>query len=128
MNWQQDQIVRLGNLDAMLRAGRWSNVPASEEPAERDNARQCKRRLVALFCKMLGDQIPGADGVRLNSGPPLARRQRQTLELLLDGKSEKEIASGLSISKNTVHVYVKNLYKRFGVSSRAELLARWVQR
>jgi DNA-binding NarL/FixJ family response regulator len=62
------------------------------------------------------------------AGEPLSRRQRQTLELLLSGNAEKQIATHLSISKNTVHVYVKSLYKRFGVCSRGELLARWVQK
>jgi DNA-binding CsgD family transcriptional regulator len=46
----------------------------------------------------------------------------------LTGNAEKEIASRLAISKHTVHVYVKSLYKLFGVTSRGELLARWVQR
>jgi DNA-binding CsgD family transcriptional regulator len=34
----------------------------------------------------------------------------------------------LGISRHTVHDYVKSVYRRFGVSSRAELLARWVRR
>ena len=59
---------------------------------------------------------------------PLSPRERQTLELLLAGNSEKQIAARLAISRHTVHVYVKSLYKRFGVNSRPELLARWVQR
>lgn len=56
----------------------------------------------------------------------LSPRLRQTLERLLAGNSEKQIALTLHISRHTVHVYVKNLYKRFGVNTRAELLAQWV--
>ena len=86
-----------------------------------------KRRLVAMFCKMLGEQL--LDGrTPPPRGQPLSPRERQTLELLLSGNAEKQVASQLSISKHTVHVYVKSLYKRFGVSSRGELLAKWVQR
>ena len=55
----------------------------------------------------------------------LPRRQRQTLELLLEGKREKEVADVLGISPATVHEYVVALYRRFGVSSRAELSARF---
>ncbi len=76
---------------------------------------------------MLGEQLlDGKPHVR--GSEPLSRRERQTLELLLSGDAEKQIASHLSISRHTVHVYVKSLYKRFGVSSRGELLARWVRR
>lgn len=58
----------------------------------------------------------------------LSPRLSQTLDALLSGESEKQIARKLSISQNTVHVYVKALYKGFGVSSRGELLARFIQR
>jgi DNA-binding CsgD family transcriptional regulator len=33
----------------------------------------------------------------------------------------------MAISAHTVHDYVKALYVHFGVSSRGELLARWIQ-
>jgi DNA-binding CsgD family transcriptional regulator len=58
----------------------------------------------------------------------LSPRERQTLEHLLAGHSEKQIASRLKLSPNTVHHYVKSLHRHFGVSSRSELLARWVGR
>lgn len=56
----------------------------------------------------------------------LSPRERETLERLLKGCSEKQIALALSISKHTVHIYVKQLYRRFGVNSRSELLALWI--
>ena len=56
----------------------------------------------------------------------LAPRARQTLEHLLGGMSEKQIASRLRLSPNTVHHYVKSIHRHFGVSRRSELLARWV--
>ena len=59
---------------------------------------------------------------------PLPRRQSQTLTLLLQGDAEKQIAAKLEISQHTVHVYIKSLYKRFGVNSRAELLALLLRR
>jgi DNA-binding CsgD family transcriptional regulator len=54
----------------------------------------------------------------------LSPRERQTLESMLTGASEKEIAAGLGISPHTVHHYIKSLYRRFGVQSRPELMAR----
>lgn len=57
----------------------------------------------------------------------LSPRQRQTLEYLLSGHSEKQIAGKMRLSPNTVHHHVKALHRHFGVSSRSELLARWVK-
>ena len=53
----------------------------------------------------------------------LSPRLVETLEALLAGHSEKQIASDLGISQHTVHDYVKALYRRYGVASRAELLS-----
>jgi DNA-binding CsgD family transcriptional regulator len=60
------------------------------------------------------------------AGLSLTPRQRQTLQLLLAGHSEKQIAAQLGLSPNTVHHYVKAIHRHFRVSSRSELLARWV--
>jgi len=56
----------------------------------------------------------------------MSRRLWQTLDHLLDGCSEKEVALSLDISCHTVHSYVKRLYSLFGVETRAELMARFV--
>jgi DNA-binding CsgD family transcriptional regulator len=56
--------------------------------------------------------------------PRLSPRERQTLDGLLDGLAEKQIAASLGLSRHTVHEYVKALYRRFDVTSRAELVAR----
>lgn len=62
------------------------------------------------------------------AGPPLPPRARQVFDLLLHGLGEKEVAARLGIRPSTVHDYVKEIYRRHGVSSRAELLARWIRR
>jgi DNA-binding CsgD family transcriptional regulator len=98
-----------------------------------------KRKLVADLCRMLGQQLgdayvtasPGPES-RHAAEPPgavsLSPRVHQTLERLLMGDSEKEIAARLGVSPHTIHVYVKTLYRRFDVCSRGELLARFVRR
>ena len=55
---------------------------------------------------------------------PLSRRATQTLDALLGGASEKEIADRMGLSVHTVHQYVKTVYRALGVRSRAELMAR----
>jgi len=64
------------------------------------------------------------DDIQDERGPRLPRRLRQTLSLLAGGHSEKQIARRLGISPHTVHDYVKALHRRFGASSRSELLLR----
>lgn len=61
------------------------------------------------------------------SASELPPRMRQTLQYLLDGLSEKQIARRMGISRPTVHEYVTGLYRRFGASSRGELMARWIR-
>src|SRR4051812_28848641 len=63
-----------------------------------------------------------ADGC-CQGGQQLPPRLLQTLILLMDGLSEKQVARALHVSPHTVHVYVKALYRRYAVSSRSELLA-----
>ena len=82
-----------------------------------------RRRLLAELCKVIGTHLSG--GVA-QEAVGLSPRMRQTLERLVAGDSEKQIAGRLKVSQNTVHVYVKQLYKRFGASSRGELLSRFI--
>ena len=59
--------------------------------------------------------------------PPLSPRERDVLELLLRGLSEKQIAGELGIGPRTVHEYVTSLYRKFGVRSIRELMAHWIR-
>ena len=61
------------------------------------------------------------------NGASITPRMRQTLDLLLTGCSEKQAATKLGLSKHTVHVYVRNLYRHYNVNSRSELLSPLVQ-
>ena len=57
----------------------------------------------------------------------LSPRLRETLDCLLDGATEKQIAKKLELSPHTVHGYVKLIYRHFKVKSRAQLLSQWVR-
>ena len=56
----------------------------------------------------------------------LSPRMLQVLEWLLSGLSEKEVGAALTLSRHTVHHYAKAIYVRFGVQTRAELMARFL--
>jgi len=56
--------------------------------------------------------------------PQLTRREVEVLNLLVEGRRQKEIAVQLVISQKTVATHIQNLLGKFGVHSRAELIAR----
>jgi DNA-binding CsgD family transcriptional regulator len=56
----------------------------------------------------------------------LTPRERQVMSLLLTGASRKEAAGQLDLSEHTVGDYVKAIYRKLGVSSRAELLSKFI--
>ncbi len=59
--------------------------------------------------------------------PKLSPRQRLVLNLLLESRSRKDIASHLGISENTLAGYVKEIFRHFRVHSQAELMRRFMQ-
>lgn len=111
------------------------DVPRRPEAISIDRPHRAPRfgpREVELL-KLLHDEIAPLIGVRLATEDQLcrdglSRRLNQTLTLLLEGRSEKEVASALKLSARTVHDYVTMLYEHFQVSSRAELLAYFIRR
>jgi ATP/maltotriose-dependent transcriptional regulator MalT len=54
----------------------------------------------------------------------LSDRELTVLRLLGGGGTEREIAQELFVSFHTVHSHVKSIFRKLGVSSRAEALAR----
>jgi DNA-binding NarL/FixJ family response regulator len=65
-----------------------------------------------------------AFGVRPGSGVALSAREREVLQLVVNGASNDEIGSRLGISSRTVESHLRRLFERFGVASRTELAAR----
>ncbi len=47
-----------------------------------------------------------------------SKREKEVIELLLQGKSNKQIALALGVSQNTVEYHLKNIYKKLQVNSR----------
>jgi len=58
----------------------------------------------------------------------LSPRRREVLNRLLGGDSEKQIGATLGITRATAHEHVSAIYRHFGVSSRAELMAKFMSR
>lgn len=58
----------------------------------------------------------------------LSDAQCRVFHLLVRGTKEKNIARMLGLSPHTVHNHVRAIFRQFGVHSRAELLARLLDR
>ena len=57
------------------------------------------------------------------SSDALSDRELTVLKHLAEGLTEREIAAALYLSFNTVHSHVKSIYRKLGVSSRADAVA-----
>ena len=55
-----------------------------------------------------------------NQGAALTERELEVLQLLADGKRDKEVADELIVSVRTVRFHVENLYQKLGVRNRTE--------
>jgi DNA-binding NarL/FixJ family response regulator len=64
--------------------------------------------------------------MRLRFG--LTRRERQLVELLVDGLSNAEIAATLVLAEKTVKNHLNHVYAKLGVQSRAQAVALWSAR
>ena len=56
--------------------------------------------------------------------PQLSNREQDVVNLLLEGKSNKLIASSLHISERTVEFHLKNIFDKYQVNSRVELVLK----
>lgn len=59
---------------------------------------------------------------------PLTATERNVLDGLLTGKTEKQIAAEQGRSYHTTHEYVSTLYRKFGVNNRPALMSLWLGR
>ncbi|WP_258804443.1 helix-turn-helix transcriptional regulator [Pseudarthrobacter sp. NS4] len=104
--------------------------------ADAPNIGRLDRRVQALDGRMEIDLMPGwgADiSVTLPLDPPaapgdvsawnLAARELEVLQLLAAGQRNRNIASALNISENTVKFHVRNLFRKLQVASRTEAIA-----
>ena len=59
--------------------------------------------------------------------PVLTAREQQILKLIADGFTNREISHSLLISESTVENHIHHIYKKLGVSNRAQAVAHAFQ-
>jgi DNA-binding NarL/FixJ family response regulator len=89
--------------------------------AQREELLDCIRRVnTGETC------IPASLVTKLAAGvssESLTAREREVLKLLANGKSNKEISTGLSISETTVKTHLRSIFAKLNVLSRTEAIA-----
>jgi LuxR family maltose regulon positive regulatory protein len=88
---------------------------------EEDRSIQGRDALPALIHKTLSRTPQHA----VQGGPiePLSRQEQRVLRLLVAGRTYAEMAQELIVSPNTVKTQISSIYRKLGVSRRAEAIA-----
>ena len=60
--------------------------------------------------------------MKINDNKILTQREKEIVLLILAGKNKKEIANLLSLSVSTIKTNVENIYIKFNVHNKAELI------
>ncbi|MBJ7337545.1 MAG: helix-turn-helix transcriptional regulator [Mycolicibacterium sp.] len=144
----QSRDVTLGDLDSIATFAAEFGV-LFEHAALRDRARQQRANWTAALLATIDEldtrtpslrrpvvaPIAAADGVRTAEtevaasihGPPLTARERQVLNLLATGATNRLIAQELVLSVDTVKTHVKNITRKLHAATRADAVAKHLQ-
>jgi len=79
------------------------------------------RRIVAGET-VLDSQLERPAALKGEPNTALTRRELEILQMIVDGKSNKEIATVLDLSANTVSVHRANIMDALGIHKTAELV------
>jgi DNA-binding NarL/FixJ family response regulator len=104
----------------------WGVVPPDAPPEELAAATTAAAQGLVVLPKPLTERLlqeqPGSSVEELSE--PLTAREREVLDLLGRGLSNRLIARELHISEHTVKFHISSLYAKLGVNNRAEAVSR----
>jgi LuxR family maltose regulon positive regulatory protein len=73
----------------------------------------------------LAPRLTTPSATRAALAEPLSERERQVLRLIVDGKSNAEVAQALVIAVSTVKTHTNSIFGKLGVTSRTQAIARF---
>jgi DNA-binding NarL/FixJ family response regulator len=92
---------------------------ASQDEIERTILSVMNNQMTIQVSNYSGNAAPGR-----TSGPILTRREKEVLQLIAEGLTNKEIADKLFVSQSTIDSHRKNLLAKFEVMNTAALIAQ----
>lgn len=109
----------------------WLVVPSIDSDNQAYQLAVDRQRRLEESMKRIAQEVArvGIGGERTPAATPtvpelerLSRRERQVLDLLLEGHRVVSIAEQLCVSEHTVRNHLKSIFKKLGVHSQAELV------
>jgi DNA-binding NarL/FixJ family response regulator len=114
-------------LRALPLAG-WGILPLDSSPAELQAALTAVAHgLVALALPLLEQLLGRRDPLAVpthDQPAPLTAREREVLQLVSQGLSNKLIARELQVSEHTVKFHVSSIFAKLGAASRTDAISR----
>ncbi|MGH9016216.1 MAG: response regulator [Acidimicrobiales bacterium] len=127
----ETQVVMLTGLDGdeqlallAIEAGCCGFISKTRPVAELlDAVRAASAGGTVISPVMLARLLPRLERDRRDIGFDLSKREREVLDAMASGASDKEIAAQLTISWNTARKHVQNVMLKLGVHSKLEAVA-----
>lgn len=79
-----------------------------------------------MFAEKMNDKNYDLD-LSLKNGKPLTEREYEVLKLVVEGKSNTQIAHELSISVHTAKAHVSSIMQKMGVQDRVQVAVKAVR-
>jgi DNA-binding NarL/FixJ family response regulator len=79
-------------------------------------------RKIAAGETVFDPQVEQRSGLKGERSAALTQRELEVLQMIVDGKSNKEIATALDLSANTIAVHRANIMNSLGIHKTAELV------
>jgi DNA-binding NarL/FixJ family response regulator len=80
--------------------------------------------IIVQLLKRLSNEMPHQEESVTN---PLSSREREVLQLLTQGQTNREIAENLVVSVSTIKVHVEHILAKLGVSDRTQAAVRAIE-
>jgi LuxR family maltose regulon positive regulatory protein len=116
-------VLRQGHADAVITACRAYPPLANACATDLNLGRTLSEFFFNSRDVSLGRQAGLNMPRELRSAEPLSRREREVYELMIQGRTNRAIASTLFISESTVKVHIRHIFEKLGVHTRAEAAA-----
>ena len=120
-----------GRAAALLRAlplAGWGILPLDSSPAELQAALGAVAHGLVVLPMPLAEQLLGQRGPLAvpahDQADPLTAREREVLQLVSQGLSNKLIARELQVSEHTVKFHVSSIFAKLGAASRTDAISR----
>ncbi len=75
----------------------------------------------SLFSQIVENAINGLPPRVINDSVRMTKRERQVIELIADGSTNKEIAQKLNLSTYTIKSHVHNILEKLALNTRVQI-------